>query len=113
MWWSSYFFILIFSVFIASVSQILLKISARKEHSSLIREYVNAYVITGYAFLFISTIFTIIAFQGLSYKNGPLIESSGYIFVMLLSRIILKEKMTKRKIIGNLLILCGILIYYF
>ena len=60
----------------------------------------------------VSTILTILAFKGLDYKNGPIIESVGYVFVMVLSSIILKEKITKKKIAGNLLILLGILVFY-
>ena len=52
--------ILILSVFIASVSQILLKISANKTYSSRIREYLNVYVIFGYGLLFLSTLLTMI-----------------------------------------------------
>lgn len=62
--------------------------------------------------LVISTILTILAFRGLEYKNGPIIESIGYIFIMILSKIFLKEKFTKNKIIGNALILVGIMIFY-
>lgn len=109
---NSYVFLLIASVLIASCSQIILKKSASKEYSSIIREYLNVRVIVGYGMMFISTILTIFAFKGLDYKNGPIIESLGYIFIMLLSRIFLKEKITKKKIIGNSLILLGILVFY-
>lgn len=60
----------------------------------------------------ISTVLTILAFRGLDYKNGPIIESLGYIFVMILSRMFLKEKITKKKILGNALILLGIVVFY-
>ena len=109
---NSYVFLLIASVLIASCSQIILKKSASKEYSSIIREYLNVRVIVGYGMMFISTILTIFAFKGLDYKNGPIIESLGYIFIMFLSRIFLKEKITKKKIIGNTLILLGILVFY-
>lgn len=109
---NSYVFLLIASVLIASCSQIILKKSASKEYSSIIREYLNVRVIIGYGMMFISTILTIFAFKGLDYKNGPIIESLGYIFIMFLSRIFLKEKITKKKIIGNSLILLGILVFY-
>lgn len=109
---NSYVFLLIASVLIASCSQIILKKSASKEYSSIIREYLNVKVILGYGMMFISTILTIFAFKGLDYKNGPIIESLGYIFIMFLSRIFLKEKITKKKIIGNSLILLGILVFY-
>ena len=109
---NSYVFLLIASVLIASCSQIILKKSASKEYSSIIREYLNIRVIVGYGMMFISTILTIFAFKGLDYKNGPIIESLGYIFIMFLSRIFLKEKITKKKVIGNALILLGILVFY-
>lgn len=62
--------------------------------------------------LVVSTILTIFAFKGLDYKNGPIIESLGYVFIMILSKIFLDEKITKNKIIGNSLILLGIAIFY-
>ena len=106
-----YVLILIFSVFISSVSQIILKKSSGEEHKSLIREYLNFKVILGYGLLIISTILTVIALKGISYKSEPIIESIGYIFIMILSKIFLKEKITIRKIIGNALILIGILVF--
>ena len=60
----------------------------------------------------ISTILVILGLKGVPYKNEPIIESLGYIFVMILSNIILKEKITRKKLIGNLLIFLGIIVYY-
>ncbi len=97
---------------VASISQILLKKSALKTYSSPIREYLNPWVIIGYGMMVLSTIMTIIALKGLAYGNVPVVECFGYIFVMFLSRIFLGEKITKRKIIGNVLIIGGIIIYY-
>ena len=104
--------ILILSVFIAAVSQILLKKSALKKYKSVIWEYLNPYVIVGYGLMFGSTILTIIALKGMAYSNVPVIECLGYIFVMIMSRMFLGEKVTKKKIIGNGLIILGILVYY-
>lgn len=70
------------------------------------------YVITGYGLMVVSTVLVILGLKGVPYKNEPIIESLGYIFVMILSNLILGEKITKEKIIGNLLILSGIIIYY-
>ena len=107
-----YSFLLLASVFIATLSQILLKKSSAIEYKSFIREYLNWRVIVGYGMMFLSTILTILAFTELDYKNGPIIESFGYIFMMFLSRIFLKEKITKRKVVGNALILLGIVVFY-
>lgn len=109
---NSYIFLLLGSVFISTCSQILLKTSSSIEYSSRIKEYLNWRVILGYGMLVVSTILTIFAFKGLDYKNGPIIESLGYVFIMILSKIFLDEKITKNKIIGNSLILLGIAIFY-
>ena len=109
---NKYVILLIISVAVASVSQIILKISASEQHESVFEEYLNIKVIIGYGMMVISTILTVLAFQGLDYKNGPIIESIGYVFVMILSKFILKENITKKKIIGNALILCGIAVFY-
>ena len=44
-------------------------------------------------------------------KYGPVIDTFTYVFVLLLSWLILKEKITKGKLIGNLIIILGVVIY--
>ena len=109
---NNYVILLVASVFISTCSQILLKKSSEVEYSSKIREYLNWKVIIGYGMLFGATILTILAFKGLDYKNGPIIEALGYIFIMFLSKIFLNEKITVKKILGNSLILLGIVVFY-
>lgn len=109
---NKYWILLFGSVVIASFSQILLKKSAQKKYDSIFKEYLNIHVILGYGMMVISTILTILSYRGLDYKNGPIIESTGYILVMVLSLLFFNEKITKNKIIGNLLILIGILVFY-
>lgn len=100
------------SVLVASISQILLKISANKEHKNIIKEYLNPHVILGYILLFASTILTILALKGMELKNLPIIEASGYIYVLIFSALVLKEKITKKKIIGNIIIILGIIVFF-
>lgn len=109
---SKYYLFMFGSVILASISQILLKISAKKTHSSFLKEYLNVFVISGYVLLAGSTLTTIAAYRGIDFKNGPIIESLGYILVMVLSYFILKEKVTKRKLIGYGLILAGVVVFY-
>ena len=109
---NSYILFLFASVIVASFSQILLKKSAMKHYDSHIKEYLNPYVITGYGMMVISTILTIIAYSRIEYKNGPIVESLGYILIMILSYCFFKEKITVRKVIGNVLILIGIIVFY-
>lgn len=108
---NSYYLLIILSVSIASFSQILLKIGANKKYDTFIKQYLNPYVIIGYIMTFGSMALTIIAYKGLEYKIVPLMESLGYVFVMFLSRLFFKEKLTAKKILGTALILIGIVIY--
>ena len=70
-----YSLIYVFAVFVSAVSQIMLKISAKKSYKSKIR------------------------------------ESSGYIFVTILGTTILKEKLSRKKMIGMAVILLGICVF--
>lgn len=107
-----YWLFLLLSVTIASFSQILLKKSAAKKYDNVIKEYLNPYVIIGYGMMVGSTILTILAYRGIEYKNGPVIESLGYILIIALSYFFFKEPVTKKKIIGNVLILLGVFVFY-
>lgn len=107
-----YWLALIGSVVVASISQMLLKKAALIEYENHIKEYINVWVITGYFFMFLSTMLSIFAFTKLEYKNGAIIDSLGYVLVMILGRAIYKENITRNKIIGIIIILLGILIFY-
>ena len=60
----------------------------------------------------LSTLLTVFAYRGVDYKNGPVIDSVGFLLVMFCSRIFFGEKITKRNTLGNILILAGILVFY-
>ncbi len=103
--------ILLTSVLISSVSQIMLKISANKEHESRIKEYLNPLVIIAYVMFLGSTVLTMIALRHLPLSLQPMIESASYIFIAVMGYFLLKERFTKRKILGMALILLGIFIF--
>lgn len=107
-----YLIFLLMSVVISSFAQVLLKKGALVKHDSVIREYLNVFVIGGYALMFIATAFTVIAYSGMEYKNAPIIESLGYVIIMILCRVFFGEPITKRKLIGNILVLVGIVVFY-
>lgn len=105
--------LVITSVFVAAFSQILLKKSSMRTYSSWIREYLNWYVVIGYGMMFISLFLTMVAYKGFEdFTNVPLLESIGYIVVMVLGRLFFKEKITARKLVGIVVIMCGIFVYY-
>ena len=107
-----YLLCMLLSVSVASVSQILLKKSTFKSYDSVIREYLNPWVIGGYGMLFLSMIISIYAYSGVDYKNGPVMESLGNVFVPVLSWFFFKEKLSIRKITGILCIMMGIMVFY-
>lgn len=100
------------SVFIASVSQALLKKSALRKHNSIIREYLNPYVTGGYALMLVSMLLTVYAYSGMAYKNGPVIESVGNILVLFWGRLLFKEKISLKKMLGIACIMTGIAVFY-
>lgn len=103
---------LLVGVLFASVSQILLKKSAMRTYSSFFREYINPWVIGGYGLMFGSMVINIIGYSGVEYKNGPVIEALGNVFVPALSFLVFKEKLSLRKTAGICMIMLGIFVFY-
>jgi len=103
--------IYIAGVFVSAVAQILLKKSAGKTYESKIREYLNPYVIISYAIFFGATFCTIYAYKGIPLSMGPILAALEYIFVAILSRLVLKEHISLKKFIGLSIIVAGIIIY--
>ena len=103
--------LLIFSVFIASAAQILLKISACRPHSSRLKEYLNPYVVLGYAMMLASTVLTMLALRSVPLSWSPALESFSYLFVGMMGYFILKERFTRKKLLGLVVILAGIFVF--
>ena len=103
--------ILMLSVVISSVSQLLLKISARRAYPSKIREYLNPYVISGYGMFFACTLLSMIAMRVVPLSTEPILGSTGYVFVSVFSFLFLKERLTVKQIVGIMLIVIGVVVY--
>ena len=103
--------IFLISVLVSSVSQILLKISAGKKYDSKIKEYLNAPVIIAYGLFFLSTVVTVLAYKYVDLSLGPVLEATGYIWVTLLGYLILKEKVSRKKLLGLVVIIVGIIVF--
>lgn len=105
-----YIIVFLFSVFISSVSQILLKLSAKDSHTKILNEYLNPKVIGAYTIFFASSLLTIYAYKFVPLSMGPILEASGYIFVTILGYFCLHETIGRKKAIGMTCILLGIII---
>lgn len=100
-------------VFISSISQVLLKKSANKveDEDSFLSQYINPYVIVGYGLLFIAMCIPFIGYRYVDLKYGAVIESLGYIFIMILGVLFLNEKITTKKLVGNIMIVIGVIVF--
>ncbi len=103
--------LLFLAVFISSISQILLKKSADKKYESFIRNYLNIRVICAYCIIFTAVLIDLFAFKFVPVSFVPVIESSSYFFIIILSRIFLQEKLTLKQLIGISIIMLGVLLY--
>ncbi|MDO5337388.1 MAG: EamA family transporter [Eubacteriales bacterium] len=103
--------ILLISVFISSVSQILLKKAANVHFDRRIQEYLNVRVIAAYGLFFLSTVLTMLALRYVPLSLSPVLESAGYFFVAVMGYFFLHEKLTRRKLLGLCLIFLGIFVF--
>lgn len=108
-----YYCLFLFSVLLSSLSQVVLKKSANKKYKSTVAEYLNPYVIGAYSVFVAATVLTALAYRGVPLSMGPVLEATGYIYIAILSVLVLKEKLSPRKILGNVFIIVGVLIYAF
>lgn len=106
-----YIILFLLSVFISSVSQIVLKNSANHTYENKIKEYLNLPVIIAYALFFSSSLLTVLAYKEVPLSMGPILEATGYIWVSVLGMMFLKEKLGKDKIIGMAMIVLGIIVF--
>lgn len=106
-----YVVIYLLGVFVSAVAQILLKKSTNKTYGSRIKEYLNPYVIVSYTIFFAATFCTVFAYAGIPLSFGPVLAASEYLFVTVLSRLFLKEKINLKKALGLTVIITGIIVY--
>ena len=108
---SPYMLLMFAMTFLTGVSQVLLKKSANKTYEKWIEEYLNWQVILAYGIFFGVLLVNTYAYTKVDMKYGTVIDTFSYVFVMLFSWLLLREKFTKRKVIGNLIIMVGVLVY--
>lgn len=103
---------MVFAVAAASISQVLLKKSTLKKHDTVVKEYLNRYVLSGYGLLFASMLLTVYAYSGMDYKNGPVIESLGNIMVLVMGYFAFGERISARKMVGIACIIAGVAVFH-
>ena len=108
-----YYCIVAFSVFMSSLSQLLLKSSSVSEHKSVIKEYFNIKVIGGNGIMFLSLFLNIFALsKGIQIKELSTMESLSYLFVPILSYFSFKETISFRKCMSIGVIMLGVFVFF-
>lgn len=106
-----YLFLYLGSVFLAAVSQVLLKKAASRSHASVFAEYTDWRVLLGYGLFFGCTLLTMLAYRGIPLSLGPVLETTSYLYVTFFGITIFHEKLNRKKIMALLLIIVGVLLY--
>ena len=106
-----YIIVWIISVLISSIAQVMLKAEANKPHESRLKEYLNPMVIGAYGIFFLSTFLTMYALKYVPLTYSPIIEPLSYIFVPVIGVLVLKEKLSRRRVLGIVIMLAGIVIF--
>lgn len=104
--------VMIFGVVIAAFSQLLLKTAAQKTYKHWIFQYLNVRVTLGYGIMVASTLCTVYAYRVIPLSVAPACDALGQVVVVALSFFILKERITRRKLLGVGAILAGILLFF-
>ena len=105
--------IMLSGTFIASCSQIILKKAAEKEYPNKLAEYLNPMVMGAYFIFFAASLCSVLGYKKVPLSIGPILEATGYIWVAILGKIFLGEKISKRKGLGLAVIIAGIVIAAF
>lgn len=106
-----FYLLMIISAFITAFSQVILKKSADITYKNIVFEYLNPYVLLSY-FCYMGVLaLNVLIYTKVDYRFGVVINSMSTVLVMLLSHIILRESVTKKRILGNIIIVCGILVF--
>jgi drug/metabolite transporter (DMT)-like permease len=107
-----FYILVILSVFAAACAQMLLKQGARM-YTTWWRQYINVWVIGGYAIMACSLVLNIFCMsRGVQVKEVSVIESLSYLFVPCLAFLIFREKITWRKAGAILIIIGGVILFF-
>ena len=93
----------LFSVFLASCTQVILKKSAMNERLSGLSYFVNPATVTAYS-IFLDCL------SHLPMITVNVLECSAYVYILFFDRIFFGKPITMRKVGGNLMIIAGIII---
>lgn len=105
-----YVILLASSVFLSSLSQVLLKKAALRPHKNFVAEYLDWRVLLAYGIFFVCTLLTMFSYKGVPLSMAPVVESTGYLYGTVFAYVFFKEKITRKKLIAIGIIISGVLV---
>ena len=105
-----YLLFAVFAVILTGISQVLLKIGSRR-HERQFQIYYNPATIGGYLLFLLVVLCSLVALQGLELKLYYAIASFNYAIVVMLSVLLIQERLTWQKVAAISLITLGIFIF--
>ncbi len=108
----SHYFAVVVVIGLMGAGQILLKLGTVKKKNWL-RSFFNPYTFLGFGLYMLAPIFSIHALQAIYLKHLNAWTGLGYVLVIVLSHIILKEDVNRLMILGCVLIAVGVFVFSF
>jgi drug/metabolite transporter (DMT)-like permease len=98
-------------ILLTGLAQILLRMGARQPDAGLIARMLQPKIVLGYGLFFGVTLLNVFAMQAIELRVMTAWSSLTYVWVMLLSGVCLRERITGRMVWGCGLIVVGVLVF--
>lgn len=103
---------LILVIAFTGISQTLLKMGAKQSsEKKLFSAYINSCTFTAYFLYMVVTVFTVYALKEIPLKLFYTATSLKFVLVLILSKLVLCEKIDSNKVIAMGFIICGVIIF--
>lgn len=108
-----YIFLAVITQLIVALAQLVLKMGAVRVDlkKPLVHTFKNKYLIASIILFLLVPLLSIIAMRVMGFSNFYSFTALGYFFIMLFSWTILKEDIDRFRIIGNLLVIAGVIVF--
>lgn len=99
-------------VLLTACAQLLIKIGANKYGGNgFLSTYLNFPTILAFFLFFITTVLNTFAYRTVPLKASVAVLPANFVAVGILSFLVLKERLTKKQLVGVIIILTGIMLY--
>lgn len=108
-----YIFLAIVTQFLVALAQVILKVGARQIDfkKPLAHNFKNKYLLISILLFILVPVLSIITMRVVDFSDFYSFTALSYFFIMIFSWKILKEDIDRLRIIGNLLVIAGIVIF--